>query len=329
MIREIPDDGQVTEPGAYKMKMALYHSQKVCPGPSISSSGLRTIVNESPWHFWARWEGNDGRYPDPEESDALILGKAAHALILGDEVFDEHFCFVPKDSPRRPTATQIAAFERTGAWSDAAKDGAEFWEAFDKKAEGRLLITETQIERIQFMAENLKKCPEAVQALSEGMTEVSMIWQDRITGVWLKSRPDQIPGNGFDFADLKTFAPRSKSIQRSVHQSITDSGYDMQMALAIMGAEEVFGTTASECVLIMAQSNAPYTVTPVRLDEDALYWARVRCRHGIDTFAKCLETGHWPMPVEGILTYTLPDSVAHRYGTAQINGELPNIARTA
>ena len=106
MIREIPDDGQVTEPGAYKMTMALYHSQSVCPGPSISSSGLRTIVNESPWHFWSRWEGNENRYPDPEESDALILGKAAHALILGDEVFDEHFCFVPKDAPRRPTAPQ-------------------------------------------------------------------------------------------------------------------------------------------------------------------------------------------------------------------------------
>ena len=41
-----------------------------------------------------------------------------------------------------------------------------FWEAFDKKAEGRLLITETQIERISLAAENLKKCPEAVQALS-------------------------------------------------------------------------------------------------------------------------------------------------------------------
>ena len=310
------------------MTMALYHSQSVCPGPSISSSGLRTIVNESPWHFWSRWEGNENRYPDPEESDALILGKAAHALILGDEVFDEHFCFVPKDALRRPTAPQIAAFERTGAGAMPRRTAPCSGRRSTRRP--REIADHRDADRAHSVhGREPEEMPEAVQALSEGMTEVSMIWQDRITGVWLKSRPDQIPATDLTSPDLKTFAPRSKSIQRSVHQSITDSGYDMQMALAIMGAEEVFGTTASECVLIMAQSNAPYTVTPVRLDEDALYWARVRCRHGIDTFAKCPETGRWPMPVEGIMTYTLPDTVAHRYGTAQINGELPNIARTA
>jgi hypothetical protein len=160
-----------------------------------------------------------------------------------------------------------------------------------------------------------------------GLTEVSMIWQDQITGVWLKSRPDVIPDNGADFGDLKTFAPKSQNIARAVHQTITDRGYALQMAMAIMGAEAVFGTTAKECLLVMAQSTAPYTVTPVRLDEEALYWARVQVRHGIDTFARCLESGHWPMPVEGILTYSLPDSARHRLGEAQINGKLPILER--
>ena len=326
-IRTIPDDGQVTENGAYRLSMALYHSQSVCPGPSISSSGIRKIVNESPWHFWTSWEGNPDRYPEAETSDALILGRAAHALILGDEVFDDHFAYVPEGAPKRPTATQIAAFEKKGFWSDAAKDGAEWWSAFDAKAKGRALLSEQQVQHIMFMAENLRKCPEAIEALTGGLTEVSLIWQDEITGVWLKSRPDVIPDNGFDFGDLKTFAPRTKSIQRAVHQAITDNGYAMQMALAIMGAEAVFGTTAQECVLVMAQSNPPYTITPVRLDEDALYWARVMCRHGIDTFAKCLETGHWPMPVEGIMTYSLPESMQHRYGEMQFKGEIPSLER--
>ena len=328
-IRTIKDDEQVTETGAYRMSMALYHSQKVCPGPSISSSGIRKIVAESPWHFWSQWEGNPDRYEDSEESAALILGKAAHSLVLGDEVFDEHFAFVPKDAPKRPTATQVAAFEKNGFWSDAAKDGAAWWEKFDAKAAGRLLLSETQVEHIMHMSENLRRCPEAIEALTGGLTEVSMIWQDEITGVWLKARPDVIPDNGFDFGDLKTFAPRTKSIQRAVHQAITDNGYAMQMALAIMGAEAVFGTTAQECVLVMAQSNPPYTLTPVRLDEDALYWARVMCRHGIDTFAKCLETGHWPMPVEGIMTYSLPESMQHRYGEMQFKGEIPSLERNA
>jgi hypothetical protein len=328
-ITHIPDDGQVQEPGAYRMSMALYHSQKVCPGPSLSSGGVRKIVSESPWAFWAQWEGNPNRYEDKDESDALILGKAAHALILGDEVFEDHFIYVPDGAPNRPTKTQIAAFERTGAWSEAAAPGAKFWAEFDARANGRSMLTAEQVTRIGYMAENIKRCPVAVEALTGRLTEVSMIWQDEITGVWLKSRPDVIPDNGFDFGDLKTFAPRSKSIQRAVHQAITDNGYAIQMALAAMGAEVVFGAGARECVLVMAQSTAPYTVTPVRLDEDALYWARVQTRHGIDTFARCLAAGHWPMPVEGIMTYSLPDSVLHRFGEAQINGDIPNIERNA
>jgi hypothetical protein len=323
------DDQAVLEPGAYRLSMKLYHSQQVCPGPSISSSGLRKIVNESPWHFWSQWEGNPNRYPSPEPSDALVLGRAAHSLILGDEVFDEAFAFVPKDAPRRPTEVQIAAFKRDGKWSDAAAPGAAFWPEFDAHAQGRTLLSADQVEKIMFMAENLKRCPEAVEGLTGGLTEVSLIWQDRITGVWLKSRPDVIPDNGYDFADLKTFAPKMGNIKRAVHNAITDHGYAMQMALAIMGSEEVFGYTAQECILVMCQSTAPYTVTPVRLDAEALYWARVQLRKGIDTFARCLESGHWPMPVEGIMTYTLPDSLLHRLGEAQSNGELPNIAREA
>lgn len=323
-IIDLPDGQIIDKPGAYRMSMAWYH-QQCCPGPSISSSGLRTIVVESPWHFWANSDLNPDRYPEKDAGDALSLGRAAHALILGDEVFDEHFAYVPDDAPRRPTATQIKAFERDGVWSEAAKEGAEFWDAFDAKANGKAMISETQIEHIKFMSQNIAKCPEAVEALTGGLTEISMIWQDPQTGVWIKSRPDQLPDNGFDFSDLKTFAPRSKSIKRAVQQSITEYRYDMQMALAAMGAEQVFGTTASECILIMAQSNPPYTVTPIKINTDTLYWARVMCRHAIDTFAECLKTNTWPMPVEGIIEYSLPPSLLEQYAQMQMDGLLPNL----
>lgn len=325
MIKTIPDGQLITEPGAYRLSMSWYHSQ-CCDGPSISSSGLRTIVNESPWHFWCSSDLNPERLPETDDSAALILGKAAHAIVLGDEVFDDHFIYEPEDAPRKPTSQQLDAYD-DGRATEVGKRSVEFWRAFDERASGRLLLTQTQVEHIAHMARNLKACPEAVEALTGQMTEVSMIWRDEATGVWIKSRPDVIPDNGADFADLKTFAPRSKSIKRAVQQAITDHAYHMQMALAVEGAERVFGNSAAECVLIMAQSNPPYTVTPVRLDEDALYWGRVMNRHGIDTFARCLKEGRWPQPVEGIMDYTIPDSVMHRLGDMQIRGELPSIGR--
>jgi len=245
-------------------------------------------------------------------------------MILGDEVFDEHFIYVPEDAPRRPTAPQINAYKANGFWSEKAKEGGEFWAEFDKRAANRMLLTEAQAQHIINIAENISKIPEAVEGLTSELIEVSMIWQDPITGVWLKSRPDCLPTNGYDFADLKTFAPRTKSIKRSVMQSITDYRYDMQMGLAVMGAEHVLGTTAENCVLIFCQSNPPYTVTPVRIEADTLYWARAVCRKSIDTFARCIADQHWPMPVEGIMDYTLPESLLHRYSEMQAAGDLPN-----
>ncbi|GLO70306.1 hypothetical protein MACH17_18230 [Phaeobacter inhibens] len=325
IIRDIKDGEIVSEPGAFRMSMAWYHSQEVCPGPSISSTGIRKAALESPHAFWKTWSGNPDRYPEKEPGDSLVLGRAAHSLILGDEVFEDHFIFVPEDAPRRPTSTQIKAFERDGKWSDAAKDGAAFWDAFDKKADGRLLLSSEQMVKITYMAENLAANPLAVEVLKSDMIEVSLIWQDEATGLWLKSRPDCIPSNAHDFGDLKTFSPKSKDLRLSVQRSITDFGYAMQMALAVMGSEQVFGTTAENCALVFIQTTEPYDVIPVILDVDTLYWARCLIRDGLNKVAHGLATGDWPGAGQHILRYEYPPTMLHRFEEMQRSGELPNL----
>lgn len=321
MIRDLPHGETVKEPGAYRTPMSWYHTQGICPGPSISSSGLRRIAMESPWHFWMSSDLNPNRYPAKEDSDALILGKATHALVLGDENFDREFVYVPKDAPRKPTPQQIKAYDE-GRATDIGIESVEFWRAFDDEAEGRLMLTDVQIEKIARMSENIKQSPEAVAALTGGMTEISMIWQDEITGVWVKSRPDVLPDNGFDAADLKTFAPRVTDLKRAVQQAVTQNAYHMQMALAAMGAEAVFGMTTKEFILIFAQSTEPHCVIPVRLDEESLYIGTFLCRKAINTFADCLAREEWPGPVTGILDYTIPPSLLEKY-YEEIGNEAP------
>ena len=307
------------------MSMTWYHSQEVCPDPSVSSTGIRKAALESPHAFWKTFDGNPNRYPKKEDSDSLILGKAAHSLILGDEVFDEHFIYVPADAPKRPTKTQVAAFDKNGKWSDAAKEGAEYWEAFDAKAAGRLLLKEEQVQKIQYMAENLNTNPLAVEVLKSDLIEISMIWQDELTGLWLKSRPDCIPSNGADFGDLKTFAPKGKNLRLSVQRSITDFGYSLQMALAVMGAEQVLGNSAENCALVFCQTSEPYDVIPVNIETDTLYWARVYSRDGLNKIKHGLDTGDWPGAGSEILTYEFPPSMTERLSAMQANGQLPNV----
>jgi len=323
-IPTIKSGQQVTEPGAYYIDMEWYHSQEICPGPSISSTNIRAAETKSPRAFWKTWSGNPERYPDKGESDSLILGKAAHALILGDEVFDETFVYVPKDAPPRPTAAQVAAKERDGKWSASAADRAAFWEPFDEKAAGRLMLKQEQVERIMYMAENIAASPEAVEILTSHFIEVSMIWQDEITGLWIKSRPDSLPTNGADFGDLKTFAPKIPNLMLAAQRAVTDHAYHMQMALAIMGSEHTLGYSAERAALVFVQTSEPYEVIPVELDKDALYWGRMQCRRGIDKIAHGLKTGEWPGAATGIMTYTLPPSMEEDLRQMQIEGTLPN-----
>jgi hypothetical protein len=328
MIKVLNDGDRISEPGAYRMPMSVYHTQ-CCPGPSFSSTGIRKAALQSALSFWKTSDLNPQRYPPKEESEYLILGKAAHCLILGDEVFAENFVYVPEDAPRRPTAPQIAAFERNGFWSDAALAGGEYWAKFDHEAAGRSLLTAEQVTRIGYMAENLEALPEARAALVGSMTEVSLIWQDEVTGLWVKSRPDCIPDNGIDFGDLKTFSPKGPDLILSAQRAVTDNGYFVQMAMACIGAEQVFGTTADRCALIFCQTSEPYEAVPLMLDEEALHWGRVMYRDGLDKIAHGLKSGEWPGRAKGMLTYQFPPSLLHRFGELQAAGELPLIERNA
>lgn len=323
-IRVPRKNEKVTEDGAYRISMARYHSQSICPGPSVSSTAIRKAV-KSPREFWKTFEGNPERYPEPDISDSLTLGRAAHCLLLGDEVFDEHFIYVPSDAPQRPTATQIKAFERDGVWSESAAPRAKFWDEFDARAKGRLLLKEEMVERIKYMAESLRESPEAVTALTSELTEISMIWQDNATGLWIKSRPDCIPTNGYDFGDLKTFASKGGDVVRSSERSTDDYEYPMQMALAVEGAERTLYTTAKSCMLVFIQTTKPFETIPLLVDEDTLYWARVLNRSGIDAIAHGLATGEWPGAAKGVKTFKYPEYKLHRLAEMQRTGELPNI----
>lgn len=298
-IITVPDGETVPGPGAYRMSLDWYHGQKVCPGPSISSSGLRTIELQSPHMFWAFSHLNPKRFIK-EPTAALDFGKAAHALLLGDEVFEESYRVRPDtfDSYRSKAAQE---------WRDI------------QVAAGRTCIIPDEYAHIANMAEALHQhgLPDVIFG---GEPEVSLIWQDK-TGVWVKARPDALPETG-DLGDLKTTADASR---RACEREIEKRGYDMQMALGIEGMERVLGRRPPATVLIFVQKTPPYTVTAIPISEDALYWARCRNRRAINTFAECLESGVWPSDGDDMGEYQVPAWLAQRLSDEQSDGRLPNL----
>lgn len=297
MIRALPEDGVIRETGAYRCTLEHYHTQDICPGPSVSSTHIRTVTTTSAWAFYAMFTERYEREANP----AFDFGAAVHALALGDEVFSERYAVLPFDSRRTKEAKE--------------------WEQNERDA-GKRVITQSDLENIGKLMENLSAHPLVQAGIFQGQPEVSLVWQDEITGLWIKARPDVLQLNGQVVADLKTCASASLL---DCQRSITKFGYDQQMALCIEGIERVYGVSATDVLLIFAEKTAPYHVRAMPIDEDTLYWAKVRNRQGIDRIADILENGANPIFDDDETPYTLPPSLSEKYAEMQQDGLLPSM----
>lgn len=258
----------IDRPGVYRLTLEQYHGQP-CSGPSISSSGLRRILRESPAHFYAHSSLNPDRIED-EETQALLLGRAAHHLLLGEDDFSTLF---------------IARPERFDSWRT---NEAKTWKA-KQEADGRTVLLPAQLEQIRGMARALARHPLVQAGILNGEIEQSMIFRDK-TGVYLKNRPDSVPNDSGDFCDLKTTRKFGEDLDREIFGGYR---YDMAAALTKWAAKEVLGLNMASFSFVFVESEPPHCVEVVTLKLEDIEEAEADLRVAIDTFAYCLKTENW------------------------------------
>ncbi len=260
---------KITRPGLYSgVPMEAYHGD-LCGAPSISSSGLRTIFSESPKHYWRDSYLNPHR-ADQGSTEAFTLGRAAHHLLLGEDAFSTLFIMRP---------------DKFDSWR--TKESKE-WRA-EQEAEGRTVLLPSQLEQIRGMARSLSAEPLINAGILNGQIEQSLVWQDKATGVWLKARPDAIPNDSGDFADLKTSVHYGFDLDRD----ISNYRYDIQAALVGMGVREILKREMESFSFVFVEKDAPYSVEILTLIKEDIANAEKDIRVALDTFAWCLKTGDW------------------------------------
>ena len=264
----------ITAPGLYvDMPMDTYHGQP-CDGPSISSSGLRTIWAQSPAHYYL----NSSLNPDREEQEQkkhFNIGRAAHHLLLqGREGFEEQYAVRPE---RFPDFRTNAAKE----WRD------------DMIARGMTILTDEQLHDISGMARSLARNPLVKAGILDGDVERSLIFKDPETGVWLKSRPDCIPNASGDVADLKTTTSVATS---SLQRTIEDFDYAMQGALVSMAFDQVMGIPLETFTLVFVEKTAPWCVRVATLTPEDMLRGAMQVAAAVKIFAACVEANEWPGP---------------------------------
>jgi hypothetical protein len=269
----MPTSGKISEPGVYALPIEVYHGQPTV-GPSISSSGLRTIWSQSPAHYFVDSALNPKRAPQPDRP-AFALGRLAHKLLLeGSDGLADEFVTRPEQ------------------WSDWRTKAAQEWRD-GQIAAGKTVITDADLAAVTGMAESLARHPLVEAGILDGFVERSLFWKDAETGVWLKSRPDVVPRASGLFSDLKT----TNSVADSdLERSLADFGYHMQAGLVGMASEAVLGRPMEEFALVWVEKAPPHCVRVTVLTGEDLDRGRQQLRRAIDQFAECIAIGEWPGP---------------------------------
>lgn len=264
----------IRQDGLYTgMSMDAYHGQP-CDGPSISSSGLRTIWAQSPAHYYCTSSLNPDR-EDQAQKKHLNFGRAAHHLLLqGQDGFEQEYAVRPDK------------------WADFRTKDAREWRD-EMIARGLAVLTDEDLYNISGMAKSLARNPLVKHGILDGDVERSLIFKDPETGVWLKSRPDCIPNASGDVADLKT---TNSVATEALQRTIEDYDYAMQGALAAAAFDKIMPMALESFTLVFVEKTAPWCVRVVTLTQEDMLRGSMQVAAATRIFAGCVQADEWPGP---------------------------------
>lgn len=267
--------GKITEPGTWAgVPIETYHRDtNLFDGFSISSSGLRTLLDR-PSAYW--WTSPYNPSPAEQESkSSLEFGKAAHMLLLGEQGFAERYVLRPQEIDDKP-------------WQ-ANRTVCRQWMTDQAKA-GRLVITDTDLDHIKNIAAALSSKEAIRLGILNGRIERSLFWRDG--DIWLKARPDVIPAGSGDFVDLKTAASvDNESLERAVY----NQGYFIQAGMMRWIVREVLGADAfTSFTFVFVEKAPPYDVRVLQLKDTDIERGEALARKGVARLRECIKRGEWP-----------------------------------
>jgi hypothetical protein len=288
----------IEKPGAYPdIPMEQYHrAANLLPGPSLSSSGAKIILEQSPAHFWHQSALNPDR-PAEDDKEHFAIGKAAHDLLLLGGDWESRYHALPDGFAWNKTsamAEQIAAAEHA-------------------KKKGKTLIKAADMALVKRIADRISGNADARNALIRGVPEMTLVWQDELTGVWLRARPDFLPHSCIEGAlvravpDLKFMTPTHCS-PHGFSRALDNFSYYLSAAWYSEGIYRIYGKPPTHFLFVVIEKEEPHTVSTYWLEPEDLERGRLMMRQVINVFAECLKRNDWPgyttkpMPI-GLPTY--------------------------
>jgi hypothetical protein len=271
----------VTTPGVYDMPASTYHADPV-PDGSLSASGAKLLLPPSCPAIYD-WQRRNGERHTPP----FALGHAAHTKVL-------------------TRGAAIAVVDADDWRTKAAREAKA--EAY---AEGKTPLLARDAAVVDAMATQLRAHPTAAALLDpdHGQPEQALFARDTDTGTWLRAMLDWMPIPGsrpgrYIIPDYKTTA--SNGDPAAFNKAMGEYRYHGQAAwyadiVAALGIDD-----DPAFVFIVQSKVAPYLVSVVEPDFDALTVGRQENRAAIDLYTRCATTGAWPGFGDRVTSASLP-----------------------
>lgn len=284
------------EPGVYRdVPMATYQAW-----PAASNSQL-THLMKSPAHLAAY------RRQPPKETPALKLGTAIHSRILEPDDFRDTYV----------QATQCAAKTKGGKGPRCSKEGT--WPTKDGSLlctqhlsdetpvdKATIVLSESDFAMVEAVGEAVHAHGRAGRLLAEATdVELSIVWDDPVTGVRCKARLDAYAGHldGGTIPDLKSAVDGGIL---DFERAVLKWGYHRKAWFYLRGAKEV-GLPAEHFPVIVIEKDDPYAVDTYRISSGVVTYLEDQMSALLELYAECLALDDWPGRPERIRDISIPD----------------------
>ena len=267
--------------GVYPVPEEAYHRDR----GSLSVSGAKLLLPPScPAKFKHRMDN------PPAPKRHFDFGHLVHLLVLGDGVDTVE---IDADSYRTKAAReQRDAAHAAGKIPVLVGDGAN--DSFG-----------AELAHAQAMADKVMADPEAGPLFERGHAERSLYWTEPESGVRLRGRTDWLTmvGDRLTCVDLKTSTTANPAeLERKFWQHC----YHMQFAWYRRLLIELGMSDDPDFVFVVVEKDAPYAVTVVEYDAEALAEGQRLNRQAIDLYARCREADDWPEYTDRRVRLSLP-----------------------
>ncbi|AWL29258.1 hypothetical protein DJ533_12120 [Acinetobacter defluvii] len=269
-----------------KMSNDEYHARH-----EFSSSQLKDMLRSGA-HFYSK---NILKETEKETKEAMNFGTLAHTMFLEPEQFESEFVIAPKFDKR----------------TKAGKEEALAWEEANQ---GKILVTQEQVDGAERIANNLRTLSTYQFMMNEyGMAEASIFFTDPVYGLKLRVRPDYhiVPCKNFPNGLILDVKTTTDARPHAFSKKCADFGYDLSASMYREGFQQYYQTEDKPpFILLTAESSIPFNVKQYNASDLFLSVGDARYNKAKELLAESLLINEWDGYSKEIEDIFLPSYMA-------------------